>query len=74
MGRWGAAARRVVAGVERRRDSFWSWGRESGMLRVVRSWLNWVWASEGGLGWTAGLLDHMQACLIMDFSGGERRS
>lgn len=61
-----AAVRSVSGSRARRRDSFSESGRVVGMLRWERRALNWVWASGGCLGWAAGLLDQMQAFLIID--------
>lgn len=65
-----AAERRVAWGRARSWLSFSAAGREMGMRRASRSWLNCVWAVAGPLGWTAGLLDQMQARFMMEFSRG----
>jgi hypothetical protein len=69
-----AASTRVLAGIERRRDSFSFQDKDVGILRAERSWLNWSCAAAPFLGWTAGELDQMQACFTQDFSGGSCRS
>lgn len=45
-----AAFRRVLAGVERRREIFSLADKERGMFNAERSWLNCIWVSWGCLG------------------------
>lgn len=72
--RFSIVLRRVVAGVERRADSFSDAGSEAGMFRAETSSLNCVCAVEGDFGWIVNELDQMQARLMIDADWGRSRS